>query len=464
MKEKTRIEKDTLGEVLVPYQAYWGAQTARSLANFRIGHEKMPQELILALVLIKKAAANANFKLKLLSSEKNRAISKACDEVLQGLFADQFPLSLWQTGSGTQTNMNVNEVIANRANEHLGFKRGLKKPVHPNDDVNLSQSSNDVFPSAIHIAACLDIQRLLLPTLDRLHKTLKKLSRGFDKIIKVGRTHLMDAAPLTLGQEFSGYASQIGACLAAIKSCLPELHQLALGGTAVGTGLNSPKAFAPLACKYLSEYTGLRFKKADNSFASLAASDGCITASASLKRLACALFKIANDIRWMASGPRSGIGELLLPENEPGSSIMPGKVNPTQCEALMMCATQVIGFDVAVSMAGAQGNFELNVMRPLIAYNLLRSIHLLHTSISSFEEKCLLGLQPNRRRISELLSRSLMQATALNPVIGYDKAAQIVRKAHKEDKTLKQAAKELGHLSESLFDSITDPKKMISPE
>ncbi len=460
MAKKTRIEKDSLGDVEVPIDAYWGAQTARSLNNFQIGQEKMPKELIDAICLIKKACAITNFEYGLLEKKKMQAIQKVCDEILEGLLADQFPLVIWQTGSGTQTNMNLNEVIATRANEILSKKRNSKYPIHPNDDVNMSQSSNDVFPSAIHVAACFEIEKHLLVALTAMQKNLEAKAKAFKKIIKTGRTHLMDAAPLTLGQEFSGYAHQVSSGIAVLKESLKELHGLALGGTAVGTGINAPKNFGKAVCKTLSSLTKNNFHVSGNAFSALSSSDAIVTTSASLKRLACALYKIANDIRWMASGPRCGIGELILPDNEPGSSIMPGKVNPTQCEALMMVATQIVGFDMAISMAATQGNFELNVMRPLMAYNLLRSIHLLTGVVTSFTEKCLNGLKANIERINSHLDRSLMLATALNPHIGYDKAAELVRKAYHEDKTLKEAALELGILTAKEFDTIVDPIKM----
>lgn len=460
MAKKVRIERDALGNVEVPIEAYWGAQTARSIKNFQIGLEKMPKELVLAIVLIKKAAAITNASLGLLAKKKATAISKACDELIEGKFADHFPLVIWQTGSGTQTNMNVNEVIASRANEHLGHTRSTKAPVHANDDVNMSQSSNDVFPSAIHIAACFDIEKRLVPALKELHKVLLTKSKSFSKIIKTGRTHLMDAAPLTLGQEFSGYASQVATGTKVLEDSLKELRGLALGATAVGTGINAPKQFGKSIAKTLSTLTKSRFYEADNSFSALATSDAIVTTSSSIKRLACSLYKIANDIRWMASGPRAGLAELMLPENEPGSSIMPGKVNPTQSEALMMVATQVFGLDTSISFAATQGNFELNVMRPLMAYNLLRSIHLLTDAVTSFTNNCLRDLKPNLKQIQANLNKSLMLATALNPVIGYDKAAQVVRKAHQEDKTLKEVVLELKLLTEKEFDKLVDPSKM----
>lgn len=460
MIKKTRKEKDALGEVEVPLNAYWGAQTARSMDNFKIGVEKMPKEIILALCLIKKAAAITNFEYGLLNKKKMIAIRKACDELLAGSLSDQFPLVIWQTGSGTQTNMNVNEVIATRANELLGHKMSTKFPVHPNDDVNMSQSSNDVFPSAIHIAACVDAEKLLLVALENLQKALSAKTTAFKKIVKTGRTHLMDATPLTLGQEFSGYESQVKTGIKSLKESLKELHMLALGATAVGTGINAPANFGKAICKTLCTLTKHTFIQAPNTFAALSTSDAIVTCSSAIKRLACTLYKIANDIRWMASGPRCGLGELNLPENEPGSSIMPGKVNPTQCEALMMVATQIIGFDISISIAATQGNFELNVMRPLMAYNLLRAIHLLSDAVTSFTDKCIKGLTPNSKKITTHLNNSLMLATALNAHIGYDKAAQIVRKAHLEDKTLKAAGLELGLITEEEFDKIVQPARM----
>lgn len=464
MKNKNlamREETDSLGTVLVPSECYWGAQTGRSLANFQIGEEKMPKSVILALVTIKKASAFTNCQLERLSNKKMKAICAACDEILAGKLADQFPLSIWQTGSGTQTNMNVNEVIANRANERLGAPKGSKSPIHSNDDVNMSQSSNDVFPSAIHIAACLEISHTFLPALSSLQKSLESCKKKFASIVKVGRTHLMDAVPVTLGQEFSGYAAQISASSDALKQSLKELSSLALGGTAVGTGLNAPKNFGKLVASAISDYSDYRFHQAENLFASLAASDAIVTTSSALKRIACSLYKIANDIRWLSSGPRCGLGEISLAENEPGSSIMPGKVNPTQCEALMMVSMQVIGADSIISFAATQGNFELNVARPVIGYNLLQSIRLLAEAIKSFDVNCVKTIRANKKRIQELLDLSLMNATALNPVVGYDAASKIVRKAHVEGKTLKQAAIELGLLNEKEFTAIIDPSKMV---
>ncbi len=444
-----RKERDSLGTVSVADNAYWGAQTQRALNNFKIGCEKMPQELIAALVLIKKACASVNAELQLLELPKAKAICRACDKILQGGLESQFPLTLWQTGSGTQTNMNVNEVIAHMAH------------VHPNDDVNMSQSSNDVFPSAIHIAACMEIEKRLFPALKQLQTTLKNKEKVFRHEIKIGRTHLMDAAPVTLGQEFSGYVSELSQCALCIKQSLKELHGLALGATAVGTGLNAPKGFAKLVTKNLSTLTKSRFVPAKNFFAALSTSGPIVSTSSALKRLACCLYKIANDIRWMGSGPRCGLSELLLPENEPGSSIMPGKVNPTQCEAMLMVCMQAIGADSIITFAASQGNFELNVARPVIAYNFLQTIALLADVMQSFDTNCARGLKANRANLQRHVERSLMHATALNPHIGYDAAAKIVRKAHHEHKTLKEASLELGLLSEKEFNRIVNPQEMV---
>lgn len=457
----TRKESDSLGQVHIAKEAYWGSQTERSLANFKIGHEKFPEELIVALALIKKACAIVNAKLGLLSKKKKEACVKACDEIVQGALLDQFPLSIWQTGSGTQTNMNVNEVIANRANELCGYPKGSKTALHPNDDVNMSQSSNDVFPSALHIACVLKIQKSLLPALDRLYKSMKAKSQAFHTIVKVGRTHLMDAAPLTLGQEFSGYAHQLYSSMLSIKESLKELKELPLGATAVGTGLNAPKGFSKLVTKEISRRTKTAFIPAKNPFAAIASSDPCVTFSSALKRLAVALYKIANDIRWMASGPRCGLQELILPVNEPGSSIMPGKVNPTQCEALMMVCMQVMGHDVTITQAACSGNFELNVARPVIAYNLLQSIHLLKDAMESFDQNCIRGLKANKKRLQEYVENSLMHATALTPKLGYDQVAKVVQKAQRENKSLKSACLELDLLSEEEFDAIVAPSKMV---
>lgn len=457
-----RIEKDSLGEVRVPTEKYWGAQTERSRQNFKIGGQKMPIEVIYAFALIKKAAAIVNCELGLISKEKMKAISEVCDEILEGKLDAHFPLVVWQTGSGTQTNMNVNEVISNRAIEKGGGKLGSKHPIHPNDDVNKSQSSNDTFPSAMHIAAVLLIEKKLIPAVKDLRDAFNNKSKEYMGLVKVGRTHLMDATPLTLGQEFSGYVSQLDHCLKAIENAIPHLAEIALGGTAVGTGLNAHPEYAQKVADVISKLTGRNFVSAPNKFEALAAHDAIVEMSGALRRLACALMKIANDIRWMASGPRCGIGELIIPSNEPGSSIMPGKVNPTQSEALTMVAAQVMGNDAAIAIAGSQGNFELNVFAPMMIYNLLRSIHLLADGCESFSSKCIKGIQPNEARIKELLDRSLMLATALNNEIGYDQAGQIVKKAHSEDITLKQAALDLGLLTEDRFDAIVDPRKMVN--
>jgi fumarate hydratase, class II len=458
-----RKESDSLGEINVPLDALWGAQTERSRQNFTIGSERMPYELIEALILIKKAAAIANSDLGVLEKHKKERIVEVTDELLQKKMTEQFPLVIWQTGSGTQTNMNVNEVIATLANEKAGFPHSTKSPIHPNDDVNKSQSTNDVFPSAIHLAASLQLQNRLFPALNKLHAYLFEKSTEFREIIKVGRTHLMDAAPLTLGQEFSGFATQIEEAILSLTHAKEELYALAIGGTAVGTGLNSPAGFGEKVAETIKSFTNLPFYSAKNKFALLASHDACVSVSASLKRLSLVLFKIANDIRWMGSGPRAGLAELILPINEPGSSIMPGKANPTQCEAISQVAIQVIGYDSALSFAGALGNFELNVYKPLIAYNLLQSISLLSDAIESFSEKCLKDLQANEKQISHELHNSLMLATSLNLVVGYDKAAEIVKKAHQEHKSLKAAALELGHISEEEFDKAMNIKKMVYP-
>ena len=458
-----RTESDSLGKIKISKHAYWGAQTQRSLENFTIGGEHMPHELIMAIIFIKKAAAMVNLKFKKLTKKKSAAICKVADELLSGNYLEQFPLVVWQTGSGTQTNMNVNEVIANRAIELLGGNIGTKFPIHPNDDVNCSQSTNDVFPSAIHIAVVMQIEVKLLPALRALSKALREKSKNFQHIIKVGRTHLMDAAPITLGQEFSGYTAQIDAAIQQILSILPQLHVLALGATAVGTGLNSPKNFDKEITKVISQLTGFTFKPAKNKFKAIASHDSIVAISGALKRLSCGLFKIANDIRLMASGPRAGLGELILPENEPGSSIMPGKINPTQCEALAMIAIQVMGYDAAIGFAGALGNFELNTYQPLLGYNILRSIHLLSDSIESFTTKCIIGITANQKQIADKLHHSLMLATVLTPTLGYDTVAHIVRTAHAENLSLKAATIGLGHLTEEQFDEIVNIEKMIRP-
>ncbi|MBS0604423.1 MAG: class II fumarate hydratase [Verrucomicrobia bacterium] len=461
-KEKTRIEKDTLGDVEVHSDKYWGAQTQRSHENFRIGGDVMPLEVVHALAVIKKAAAIVNCELNLIPKDKMEIISKVCDEVISGKLDDHFPLVVWQTGSGTQTNMNVNEVISNRAIELLGGTVGSKTPIHPNDDVNKSQSSNDTFPTAMHIAATLEIRQRLIPNLKILHEGFKKKAKEFNKIVKVGRTHLMDATPLTLGQEFSGYAAQIEHGIEAVENAMKHLSEIALGGTAVGTGLNAHPKYAKRVAEVISEITGFPFMSARNKFEALAGNDAIVGASGALKRVACSYIKIASDIAWMGSGPRCGIGELNLPENEPGSSIMPGKVNPTQCEAMLMASVQVYGNDLAVSMAGSQGNFELNVYKPVMIFNLLQSINLLSDVALNFHDKCLVGITANERMIKKHLENSLMLATALNPIIGYDKAAKVVQKAHKEHITLKEAALSLGYLKEKEFDEAIDPSKMVN--
>lgn len=452
-----RTENDSIGTVRVPAENYWGAQTERSKENFKIGGQRMPIEVIHAFAIIKKAAATVNSDLGLLAPDKKTMICEVCDEILEGKLDDQFPLVVWQTGSGTQTNMNVNEVISNRGIEKLGGEMGSKTPLHPNDDVNLSQSSNDTFPTAMHISAVLLIQKKLLPHMRQLRETLDNKAQQLMEIVKVGRTHLMDATPLTLGQEFSGYVSQIDHGIKAIENALPHLQEIALGGSAVGTGINTHPEYAQRAATQISRITDISFTSAPNKFEALAAHDAIVEMSGALKRLACSLFKIANDIRLMASGPRCGIGEISLPANEPGSSIMPGKVNPTQCEAMTMVAVQVMGNDTAISIAGSQGQFELNVFKPVMIYNLLESIHLLADAAISFSDKCVTGITANESRIQHLLNQSLMLATSLNRVIGYDKASQIVKKAHEEGTTLKEAALSLGFLTEQQFDNIINP-------
>ncbi|MGB9701912.1 MAG: class II fumarate hydratase [Candidatus Kapaibacteriota bacterium] len=458
-----RIEKDTMGEIQVPNEMYYGAQSARSLIHFNIGIEKMPREIIRALGILKKAAAIANNELGLLSDEKLNLIIKACDEVIVGKLDSHFPLSIWQTGSGTQTNMNANEVISNRAIEIAGGEMGSKKPIHPNDDVNKSQSSNDTFPTAMHIAAAEQIVNYLIPALKTMKATFEQKAEEFKDIIKVGRTHLQDAVPLTLGQEFSGYVQQLEMAIKRLNLVLPGIYELALGGTAVGTGLNTHPQFAELAAKKIAEITGLPFVSAPNKFEALAAHDALVFAHGALKTIAASFMKIANDIRWLASGPRCGIGELIIPENEPGSSIMPGKVNPTQSEAMTMVAVQVMANDVAVNMAGASGNFELNVFKPVLIYNFLQSVRLLADTARMFNEHCAVGIEPNKEKINYYVQNTLMLVTALNPHIGYDNAAKIAKYAHKNNLTLKQAAKELNILSEEEFDKLVKPEMMISP-
>lgn len=457
----TRTESDSMGEIEVPADQYGGAQTARSLHNFAIGRETMPPELIRALGILKKAAAMTNVDLGKLSKEKGKLIEQAADEVIEGKLDKHFPLKIWQTGSGTQTNMNANEVISNRAIEIAGGKMGSKDPVHPNDDVNMSQSSNDTFPTAMHIAATEMFVNNLIPAVKILRDALEKKQNEFKNIIKIGRTHLQDAVPLTLGQEFSGYVAQLDNDLSNINNALPQLYQLALGGTAVGTGLNTHPDFAKKSAAQIAKITGLPFVTAPNKFAVLAAHDEIVNASGALKTLACSLMKIANDIRWLASGPRCGIGEIIIPANEPGSSIMPGKVNPTQCEAMTMVCVQVLGNDAAIGFAGTQGNFELNVYKPVMIYNLIQSIYLIADSCRSMTEHCVVGIEPNKEKINEYLNDSLMLVTALNQVIGYDKASKIAKKAHHDGSTLKAACLELGFLSAEEFDKAVDPKKMV---
>ncbi len=461
---KYRIETDSMGKIEVPANVYYGAQTARSLMNFRIGGERMPRELIRAMGILKKCAAQVNMELGTLQKKKGRLIVRAANEVISGELDDHFPLVVWQTGSGTQSNMNSNEVISNRAIEIAGGKKGSKDPVHPNDDVNKAQSSNDTFPTAMHIAAVEEIHRRLIPMITQLRNTLAKKSKQFDKYIKIGRTHLMDATPLTLGQEFSGYAQQLTLSLDRINDCLKRLYPLALGGTAVGTGLNTHPQFAKKVAKAIAKETKLKFVSAPNKFEALAAHDAIVEASGVMKTIACSLMKIANDIRLLGSGPRCGIGEISLPANEPGSSIMPGKVNPTQCEAMTMVAAQVIGNDVSVNMGGATGHFELNVFKPVMIYNLLQSIRLIADSCEMFNINCAVGIKPNAANIKKNLNNSLMLVTALNPHIGYDNAAKVAKKAHAEGSTLKEAAVALGLLTEKEFDEKVRPEKMLGPK
>ena len=460
----TRTERDTFGPIDVPADRLWGAQTQRSLEHFRISTEKMPAALIRALLIVKRSAARVNVALGMLDKTKTEAIIAAADEAIAGRHAEEFPLAVWQTGSGTQTNMNVNEVLANRASELLGGPRGEGRLVHANDDVNRGQSSNDVFPTAMNVAAAETVVHDLRPALDALAATFSGKAAAFADIVKIGRTHLQDATPLTLGQEFSGYAAQLEQARAHIDAALPHVYELALGGTAVGTGLNTHREFGARAAAEIAAYTELPFVSAPNKFEAMAAADALVNLHGALKTLAAALMKIANDVRWLASGPRSGLGEITIPENEPGSSIMPGKVNPTQCEALSMVAAQVMGNDVAVNIGGASGSFELNVFRPLIIHNVLQSIRLLSDAMASFDEYCARGIEPNRERIAELVARSLMLVTALNPHIGYDKAAAIAKKAHREGTTLREAALALGHVTEAQFDEWVRPERMIGPE
>ncbi|HEY3203218.1 MAG TPA: class II fumarate hydratase [Thermoanaerobaculia bacterium] len=460
---KTRRETDTMGEIAVPADRYWGAQTERSRQHFAIGGEVFPRELIRALGILKKACAIVNKDRGALPAEKADAIIQAADEVIDGRLDAHFPLVVWQTGSGTQTNMNANEVIANRAIEILGGERGSKKPVHPNDDVNKSQSSNDTFPTAMHVAAVEQIRHRLIPAVAKLRTTLDRKAKEFAGIVKIGRTHLQDAVPMTLGQEISGWVAQLDNCLDHIEAALPHLQELAIGGTAVGTGLNAPADFGEKVAREIARLTGLPFTSAPNKFEALAAHDALLNAHGAIRTLAAALMKIANDVRWLASGPRSGLAEIRIPENEPGSSIMPGKVNPTQAEALTMVCAQVFGNDVAVTFGDASGNFELNVYKPLIISNVLRSVRLLADACDSFEEHCARGIEPDHERIRGHLDRSLMLVTALAPRLGYDKAAEIAKKAHKEGTTLKEAALALGYLTAEEFEREVRPEKMVGP-
>ena len=460
----TRSEKDTFGPIDVPNEHLWGAQTQRSLQFFAISTEKMPPQLIEALAFVKRAAAKVNAELGALDPAIADAIQKAADEVIAGKWPNEFPLSIWQTGSGTQSNMNMNEVLANRASELMGGERGEARKVHPNDHVNRGQSSNDVFPTAMHVAAAMQVQSHLLPAIAHLRETISAKSKAFDDIVKIGRTHLQDATPLTLGQELSGHEAMLALADEQLRAATKSLFQLAIGGTAVGTGLNAHPEFATRMATELAKDTGVPFVSAPNKFQALASHEGLLFAHGALKALAASAMKIANDIRWLSSGPRSGLGELSIPENEPGSSIMPGKVNPTQSEALTMIAAQVMGNDVALNIGGASGNFELNVFKPVIIHNFLQSVRLLADGLASFDKNCMVGLEPNRERIAELVDRSLMLVTALNPHIGYDKAAQIAKKAHKEGTSLKESALALGFLTSEQFDQWVVPGDMISPE
>lgn len=460
---KIRIESDSMGEIEVPADRYWGAQTERSLHHFNIGHDIMPREITHAFGILKKAAALTNFDLGKLAQDKTDLIVKAADEVSSGALDEHFPLHVWQTGSGTQSNMNANEVISNRAIEMAGGEMGSKTPIHPNDHVNMSQSSNDTFPTAMHIAAALAITKKLLPAVRHLRDAIAAKQQTFQSIIKIGRTHLQDAVPMTLGQEFSGYVAQLDACIQRIEQVMPELYELALGGTAVGTGLNTHPQFAVKAAAHIAAITKLPFISAPNKFAALASHEALVMTHSTFKTLACALMKIANDVRWLGSGPRCGIGELILPENEPGSSIMPGKVNPTQCEAMTMVCAQVLGNDTAVAIAASQGNFELNVFKPVIIFNVLNSLNLLADTCHSFQEFCVEGLEANRPVIDYYLHNSLMLVTALNQHIGYDKAAKIAKTAHHENISLQEAAIKLGFLTAEQFKEFVKPEEMVNP-
>ena len=462
---EVRIESDSMGSIEVPADKYWGAQTQRSLHHFSIGGptERMPVEVVRAFGILKKACALVNAELGTLPKDKADLIVRAADEVIQGKLDEHFPLYVWQTGSGTQSNMNANEVISNRAIELAGGELGSKKPIHPNDDVNMSQSSNDTFPTAMHIAAAMAVVERLLPEVRELRDSLEEKAQEFADIVKIGRTHLQDAVPLTLGQEFSGYVAQLDGGIERLEQSLPGLYELAIGGTAVGTGLNAPAEFGEKAATKIAQLTGLPFVSAPNKFAALAAHDAMVFAHGAIRTLAVSLMKIANDVRWLGSGPRSGLGELELPENEPGSSIMPGKVNPTQSEAMTMVCCQVFGNDVAITVAGSQGNFELNVFKPVLIRNFLHSVRILSDVCVTFREFCVEGIRPNRERIAELVGNSLMLVTALTPKMGYDKAAEIAKKAHHEGTTLKEATLSLGYLSEAEYDDAVRPEKMVGP-
>src|SRR5579863_5082333 len=458
-----RTESDSMGKIEVPANVYWGAQTQRSLLYFNIGRDTMPPELIRAFGILKKACALVNQDLGKLPADKAKLIAQAADEVIVGKLSDQFPLRIWQTGSGTQTNMNVNEVISNRAIEMAGGEMGSKKPIHPNDDVNMSQSSNDTFPAAMHIAAAERVKNALIPAIKSVHAAIAAKATEFKDVVKIGRTHLQDAVPLTFGQEFGGWASLLERDVKRLEAALDGLYDLAIGGTAVGTGLNAPPEFAERAAKKIAELTGLPFRSHPNKFAALSAHDEIVFASGALKTLAASLMKIANDVRWLGSGPRAGLGELMLPENEPGSSIMPGKVNPTQSEAMTMVAAQVMGNDATIGFAGSQGNFELNVFKPVMIHNFLHSVRLLSDSCRSFTDHCVQGMELDRQRIEQYVKNSLMLVTALNPKIGYDKAAEIAKKAHHERISLREANQKLGYLTEKEFDEIIRADKMTRP-
>lgn len=463
-EQPTRKERDSMGEIEVKSDRYWGAQTQRSIYYFNIGNDLMPKEVITAFGILKKAAALTNQELGKLPADKAQLIVQAADEVIDGKLDDHFPLRVWMTGSGTQSNMNINEVIANRGIEISGGILGSKTPIHPNDHVNMSQSSNDTFPTAMHIAAAIAVTQRLIPSVKKMRDELQKKVDEFADIVKIGRTHLQDAVPLTLGQEFSGYVAQLDADLKRLELILPDLYELAIGGTAVGTGLNTPKGFAEKVSNQISQLTGLPFISAPNKFAAMAAHDGLVMASGALKTLACSLMKIANDIRFLGSGPRCGLGELILPENEPGSSIMPGKVNPTQCEAMTMVAAQVIGYDTAITIAGSQGHFELNVFKPMIIFNFIQSVAILSDSCHNFTDFLLTGLKVNRNKINSYVEQSLMLVTALAPKIGYDHAAEVAHIALEKDLTLKEVCLELGYISSEEFDQIVNPYKMAYPD